>query len=516
MTSLRARPCLHGITPYLIFLIAVFALGPLQFGFHLVSTRRCFQRMGTDTSQAELNAPHDAITCKNRQENTLASFLISLPECIPMSESEFAFVSSIFTLGGLLGALSAGPLSTTFGRLLSMRIATLASIVGSCLETLASHVASLVVGRFLAGVGAGISLVVVPLYISEIAPPQSKGLFGAATQIAVNLGILMTLISGFVFGSGPEWRMAIAVGAGLAVVQGILLCGVSESPAWIAANKDPETAALILKRLRGTDVNLIEEIQNWNAVIPKTFADELDGLLDVEESIRYEATPSSEHFQKPQNIGFLEVVREPRYRPALIAVVGVMMAQQFTGINSVMMYSVELMSNIFPTTSTLLTIMLSLINFLTTILCAPLPDKLGRRPALLLSISGMGFSSLALAFSMLFNIKILSAVSAIFFVASFGVGIGAIPFILASELVDQEASFATQGWGLASNWIATFSIAQFCPMINDALNARLGGTGWVYFVFAALALISGLFVVWGVPETRGRRNADEVWERIRG
>jgi sugar porter (SP) family MFS transporter len=429
-----------------------------------------------------------------------------------MSESEFAFVSSIFTLGGLFGALSAGPVSTGFGRLPSMRIATSASIVGSLLEALASHVSMLVIGRVLAGVGAGVSLVVVPLYVSEVAPPQSKGLFGTATQIAVNLGILLTLLLGYIFGGGPEWRIVLAVGAGIGAVQGIFLCAVSESPTWTAANRDPGTAVGLLQRIRGKDFDIVEEIQNWNGVVPKSLADELDSLLDDEESFRYGTTASNDHTKNTQQIGFLEVVRSPLYRPALIAVVGVMMAQQLTGINSVMMYSVELMSNLFPTSAGLLSILLSLINFVATILCAPLPDKLGRKPTLLLSISGMGLSSLALALSMLFNLKVLSAISAICFVASFGVGVGAIPFILASELVDQEASSATQGWGLASNWIATFSIAQFCPMINDALNAHFGGTGWVYFIFTALALVSGLFVVLRVPETKGRKNADEVWD----
>jgi hypothetical protein len=86
--------------------------------------------------------------------------------------------------------------------------------------------------------------------------------------------------------------------------------------------------------------------------------------------------------------------------------------------------------------------------------------------------------------------------------------------ILASELVDREASAATQSWALAANWIAIFAVAQFCPLVNEALNARLGGSGWVFFVFAAIAGLSVVFVVWRVPETKGKKNADEVWGRI--
>lgn len=338
------------------------------------------------------------------------------------------------------------------------------------------------------------------MYISEVAPPQNKGLFGATTQIAINLGILFTLFLGYIFAEGSEWRVVLAAGVGVAVLQGFALCLVPESPAWLAANRDPETAVHLLQRIRGTDIDLAAEIQKWNVVVPKGCAGELDGLLH----------PSTYITKISTQIGFLEVMRNPLYRRALIAVVVIMVSQQFTGINSVMMYSVEQMSSLFPTTSTLLTVLLSLVNLLVTIFCSPLPDKLGRKPTLLLSISGMGFSSLALAFPMLLSLNALSVLSAIFYVAFFGVGLGAIPFILASELVDQEASSATQSWGLASNWIATFLVAQFCPMINDALNARLGGAGWVYYIFAALALVSAIFVLWRAPETKGKKNADEV------
>ena len=62
--------------------------------------------------------------------------------------------------------------------------------------------------------------------------------------------------------------------------------------------------------------------------------------------------------------------------------------------------------------------------------------------------------------------------------------------MMASELVGQEAVGATQSWCLAANYVATFIVAQFFPIINTKLNRALGGTGWVYFIFAALALLS--------------------------
>jgi MFS family permease len=150
-----------------------------------------------------------------------------------------------------------------------------------------------------------------------------------------------------------------------------------------------------------------------------------------------------------------------------------------------------------------------------TIACAPLPDRLGRKTCLLISIIGQGSSSLALALSIVFGAKILSAIAVLAFVAFFAVGLGPVPFIMASELVGQEAVGATQSWCLAANYVATFIVAQFFPIVNTALNKAFGGAGWVYFLFAGLAALGAVFVGARVPETKGKADVDEVWGRTR-
>ena len=119
----------------------------------------------------------------------------------------------------------------------------------------------------------------------------------------------------------------------------------------------------------------------------------------------------------------------------------------------------------------------------------------------------MGVSSVLLALGLEFGVKILSAIATLTFVASFAVGLGPVPFILASELVGPEAVGATQSWALVANWVATFAVAQFFPIIDMAL----GGHGRAYWVFAAMALLLGSFISWWVPETNRKANADEVW-----
>ena len=391
-----------------------------------------------------------------------------------------------------------------------MRLTTLFYIVGSGLEAVATNIPVMATGRLLSGVGAGASLVIVPLYIAEVAPPRERGLFGVMTQITINVGLLLTQTLGYFFDKGSQWRYVLATGAGIALLQGIGLLFIPETPAWIAANRDPQKALQLLQRIRGKGMDIEEEVQTWDADIPGAI--EAEGLLtQAEISSRRGSTTSKASNKSVVHIGFFQAARDPLYRPAIIAVVGVMFAQQLCGINSVMMYSVSLLTPVFPTSSALLTIFISVVNLFATILGAPLADRLGRKTCLLLSISGMGISSTCLALSMLFGIKILTAIAVLSFVASFAVGLGPIPFMLASELVGQEAKGATQSWALAANWIFTFCVAQFFPIVNVAL----GGQGWVYFIFAGLALFSGIFVTWRVPETKGKKDADEVWGRAR-
>ncbi|PWY86510.1 MFS glucose transporter [Aspergillus sclerotioniger CBS 115572] len=478
------EPIRSRVTPYLIYLVFITTLGPLQFGYHL----------------AELNAPQAVITCERKSIHS-STKAPSLPQCIPMNASQFGLVSSIYTLGGLLGALLAGPVATKHGRLFALRTTTVFFILGPVAETFASNIPLLSLGRLLAGIGAGAAIVVGPIYISEIAPPSARGFFGAFTQVMTNVGILLTQSLGYFLSKGSMWRIILAVAGFIGALQLLGLTLVPESPTWLAEHQKGSLAREVLQRIRGKDADIEEEIEGWPASAgPSDGSGEEQSLL---------TPPSGNIPPKQPPVTILRAVTDPSYRPAIIAVVGVMVAQQFTGINSIIMYSVSLLQSILPTTAALLTVAISAINLIITLACSPLPDKIGRRSCLLLSISGMGFNSMLLALGIYFNQKVLSAIAVLLFVACFAVGLGPVPFILASELVGPEAVGATQSWALAVNWIATFVVAQFFPMLNDAL----GGRGKIYWVFAVMACILGGFIYWRVPETKGKATADEVWGR---
>lgn len=173
------------------------------------------------------------------------------------------------------------------------------------------------------------------------------------------------------------------------------------------------------------------------------------------------------------------------------------------------MYGVSLLAGLLQSNSALLNLAVSALNIIVTAGCAPLVDKLGRKTCLLNSLAGMGISALLLAIGIIKSVPILSAVAVLLFVSSFGIGLGPVPFILSSELVGPEAVGATQSIALGSNWIATFIVAQFFPLASERLHGK------VYFIFAALSAFFFAFISWYVPETKGKKNHDEVWGRER-
>ncbi len=428
----------------------------------------------------------------------------------------------MFVVGGFVGAITSGPVSGKHGKVLVMRLGSLFFIIGAALETLAGTVPLMSLGRFISGLGAGISQVIVPLYISAIAPPKERGLFGSVTQVSINLGILLTQTLGFYLSKGTLWRIILGVGAVLGLVQAIGLCFMPDDPTWLAAHQDPQGGQRLLQRIRGAHINIDEETAKWDT---NKSNPEAQGLLQPNSPVSARGNSSSSSCDdhdtddKPHrtaaHIGFFQVIQNPDCRPAIIATVGVMLVQQFTGINSIMMYSVSLLEGVLPISSSALTIMISILNLVTTVACAPLADRIGRKPVLLLSITGMGMMSLLLALSLRWQTKLLSAISVLAFVAFFAAGLGPVPFMLAGEMVGPEAEGATQSWALGSSYAGTYVVAQFFPILNTYLNDWLGGKGWVYFIFAAAAVLSFLFVTWRVPETKGKKDPDEVWGRTR-
>lgn len=293
-------------TAYLVYVLLVATLGPFQFGYHL----------------AELNAPQDVLTCKKKSIHQSA-LPNSLPQCIPMNIAQFSVVTSIFTLGGLLGALGAGPSCNRYGRLQTMRLTTFSFVLGSALESFAPNIGLLCFGRLVSGLGCGAAIVVVPIYIAEVAPPKQKGLFGAFTQVSICLGILVTQLLGYFMSKGNLWRIILAIAGAIGVLHFAGLFLVPESPKWLAENRSPQHARHILRRIRGHKADVDAEVKAWNIDASATDITEEESLLSAPPG----SHPGSNPRAASSSISLWGALVHPAYRPAIIAVIAVMFTQ---------------------------------------------------------------------------------------------------------------------------------------------------------------------------------------------
>ncbi|OAL23623.1 hypothetical protein AYO22_06200 [Fonsecaea multimorphosa] len=474
--GLMDPPKAKGFTLLLLFSVYIVTLGPLLFGYHL----------------GELNAPQKVITCQNDQ---LPGYVaLGLPRCIPMNSFQWGMVQSMFTVGGFFGAIVSGAVATRFGRLFALRWATFFLAGGPIAEALAGRIWLMAMGRALSGLGAGAATVVSPMYVSEVAPPNRRGFFGAFTQVQINFGIVVAQLLGFFLSKSNQWRWVLATGGFIAGLMHVGLMLTPETPKWLAANNRPRMARGILQRLRGKATDIQDEIEDW----------EMSGEAEEESLL---GPPTGPRPCKEPSRSIIDVIKMPQYRRPLLAVTGTMMAQQLCGINSVVMYSVAILGSVMPKHAGLVTVIVSAVNVLVTLMAAPLPDIFGRKPCLLISIIGMGSASGMLYAGLATHIQPLMIVAIGLFVASFGIGLGPVPFILASELVGPEAVGAVSSWALAANWLSTFLVAMFFPVLNKALQSN------VWWIFVGVAVFWAIFVAVFVPESKGKPNPDEVWRR---
>lgn len=180
-----------------------------------------------------------------------------------MDATQLGLVSSIFTLGGLIGALAAGPVTARYGRLRPMRVITIFFIIGPMAEAVAPNIGTLAVGRFVSGLGAGAALVFVPIYISEIAPPKQKGFFGAFTQIMTNTGIFTTQLVGYFLSHDQSWRIILAIAGAVGLAQLAALSLAVEGPKWQLSHRGVRQAQEDLRRIRGPHADVDGEIEAW-------------------------------------------------------------------------------------------------------------------------------------------------------------------------------------------------------------------------------------------------------------
>ena len=467
-----------------------------------------------------------------------------------LTKIQLGWSVSSLTLTATLAMMVAGPLSDRIGRRTVLRYAAILFAISAICSAMAPNFVFLVIARMIGGLGVGASLIIAPLFISEMSPPEMRGRLVSLNQLNIVLGISIAFFTNFLIlrlGSSEaswveslgikqhNWRWMLGLEALPAIIYFVSLFFVPRSPRWLMMKSRNEEAMAILKRANDEKAAAIE-FEN----IKQSF---LSGS-------RKKKIPLSELFK-------------PALKLVLIIGVGVSILQQITGINAVFFYAPMIFeqSGIGTDAAFSQAILVGLTNLVFTVVAILFIDRLGRKPLLGIGLAGIavfmfvlaaGFSSATYTLSgdsiaqmseqvdkeALYSIQdqqfdsdvkfkrklgeilepsvlkeyeseliaaaidnnpLLILIGILGFVAAFAVSLGPVMWVLFSELFP--------------NWIRGLAIS-FVGFINSAVSfsvqlvfpwelSTLGtaGTFLIYGIFGAIGLV---FVLIMVPETKGK------------
>lgn len=451
-----------------------------------------------------MNAPEAYISCRLLPPEEREGV-----DCIPMSAQEIGSVTGLLSIGGVITAFFAGNIAAYLGRRKTSLLTCIPFILGSLITGSALKVWQLQLGRFISGLGAGAAIVIVPIYLAEIGPATHRGKLGFFSQIAINIGILLAQVLGIMFSNYTQWRYIIFAGAIIGLVYAVTLTLFAvESPKWFVSVGSNKSAIETLKYLRDMD-NVDEEIVSLGGTASKVNAhDEIQDTTSLLSSHDPENVTTIVESAKNDVVSISSFLFGRQYRSSLIVVAGIMMAQQFCGVNSIIFYGVSVLAKLFPEWTKAINCFISILNTIVTLYSSTIVDHYGRKPLLISSISGMAVSAFLLGFGITHELSVMSAVAATLFVVAFAVGLGPIPFMIISELVPHNAVGAAQSVGTTANWLSTFLIGYTFPILQVSLG------GYTYYIFTLFCILSVLFVVIMVPSDdkmkQARANVPEI------
>ncbi len=373
--------------------------------------------------------------------------------------------------GTLLGAATAGYPGDRYGCRDSLKLMSLLYLLSSLGCALAWDWPSLLVFRFVAGIGIGGSSVLAPVYISEIAPPSRRGALVGLFQANIVLGILVAYLSNFLLGSlelgDAEWRWKLAVTAAPAAFLYVLLRHVPQSPRWLVSKQRLEEAASVLRLISQTAKADLENI-----------------LVDVEKDV----------VRKGQKLSW-----RLHRRPMLLAI-SLAMFNQLAGINAILYYLNDIFADagFGKVSADTQAVVIGATNLAFTLLAVLVIDKIGRKMLLLVGSVIMIIALAATARIMSTGLhQDLLLWFLVAYIAGFAFSQGAVIWVYISEIFPTAVRARGQSLGSSTHWLMNALVSGFFP----AVAAYSKGAPFVGF--AVMMALQFVVVLLLFPETKG-------------
>ena len=400
-----------------------------------------------------------------------------------LSDMGQGFVVGSLLIGCMFGAAIGGVVSDALGRRRILIVTAALYVISAVLAGIPQEVWQLIAARFVGGLAVGISSMVAPMYIAEIAPARIRGTLVTLQQMAIVIGILMAnVVSGLLVGHVHNWQWMFASAAFPSLLLFIALFAVPESPRWLAQRGLYDRALAILTRVGGKNHAEAE-------------------MMEIKASLEGEA-------------GTLKEIFQPGLRVALIIGITLAVLGQVSGINTVIYYA----PNIFlqagfesARAAVWATVLVGITNFIATVISLMVVDKVGRRPLLLLGAGGMA-ASMAAAGLCMTSPGVPTAVKigvVLGYIASFAVGVGGVVWVVISEIFPTKIRGRASSLAVVCVWGSCFLVAQTFLFLLHRYNER------VFFIYAVLSLALCLFAWVVVPETKGKslEEIERMWKK---
>lgn len=467
-----------------------------------------------------------------------------------LTKIQLGWSVSSLTLMATLAMLVSGPISDRLGRRTVLKYAAVLFSLSAIGSALAPSFAFLVFARMLGGIGVGASLIIAPVFIAEISPPERRGQLVSFNQLNIVLGISVAFFTNYLIvrlGSSEEtwvqtlgiaehnWRWMLGLETLPALFYFVALFFVPRSPRWLMMKGKLEEARKVLIRANGEEAAEVE-------------------FRNIEESI----SSSSKEKKVPVTELF-----KPALRLVLIIGLGIAVLQQITGINAVFFYAPMIFeqSGIGTDAAFSQAILVGLTNLVFTILAILFIDRFGRKFLLVIGLAGIaifmfilaaGFNASTYSLSgeaieklsgniqkeklhpiqdqvfdsdVRFKDKLnevlgtsavkeheseliagaidnnpwLILIGILGFVASFAISIGPVMWVLFSELFPNWIRGLAISFVGFINSLVSFSVQLVFPWELATLGTA--GTFLIFGIFGALGLV---FVLLRVPETKGK------------
>jgi sugar porter (SP) family MFS transporter len=375
--------------------------------------------------------------------------------------------------GTVVGSLVGGWPTDRFGRRATLLWIGLLYLVSALGCAFATGVGTFIAARLVGGLGIGISTVVAPLYISEIAPPSHRGRLAGMFQFNIVFGILVAFASNAMLAGIGEnaWRFMLGVAAIPSVVYTVGCFWIPESPRWLLARKGDREAGLAVLRL----------------IEPDAPQARLEAAAD-----EIAATSSA----KAGGARFWDA----RLRTPILLAFLVAFFNQMSGINAILYFAPRIfeMTGLGARAALLQSVGIGVTNLIFTFVGLWLIDRLGRRT--LLYVGSFGYIlSLGLVAWAFFTGHYSIVPACIFaFIAAHAVGQGAVIWVFISEIFPNRHRAEGQALGSFTHWIFAALLTTFFPKMVTALTP-----GYVFLFFCGMMVLQLVWVKTMVPETKG-------------